>query len=185
MSELMLDSAPELSEKIARAAGVRLSDCYQCGKCSAGCPMAHAMDIMPRQAVRCLQLGEADVLLRSKTIWLCASCHACAERCPNGIDLPSLLEYARYEAKRQRLCAVREVGVFNDLFIENIRLFGKSQEALLEGAYNLTTGRLTQDLKSAPHMLRRGIVQPEVHAVADRAGVRAMIKRAQTEDEKC
>ena len=185
MAETKFDSSPELSQKIAAAAGVRLSDCYQCGKCSAGCPMAHAMDIQPRQVVRFLQLGMADELLKSKTIWLCATCHMCEDRCPNSINLPGLIENARYEAKRIKLCAVSEVDKFNDIFIENVKNFGKSQEVILEGAYNIMTGNFIQDMGSVPHMLRHGIVQPEVHTVRERESVRKLVKLAQEEDEKC
>ena len=185
MAETKFDSAPELSEKIADAAGVALSDCYQCGKCSAGCPMAASMDAQPRQVVRLLQLGMADELLKSRTIWLCASCHMCADRCPNSINIPGLIENARYEAKRIKMCAVSEVDRFNDIFIENVKNFGKSQEVILEGAYNILTGNFIQDMGSVPHMLRHGIVQPELHMVKERENVRKLVNAAQKEDEKC
>lgn len=185
MTEKILDSAPKLSQKIAEAAGVVLHECYQCGKCSAGCPMTESMDVQPRQVVRLLQLGLADELMRSKTIWLCASCHMCVDRCPNSINLPGLIEHARYEAKKRKLCAVTEVDKFNDIFIENIKNFGLSQEAILEGAYNVMTGNLLQDMGSVPHMLRHGIVQPELRTVKEREKVRRIINAAQEEDEKC
>lgn len=185
MAETKFDSAPALAEKIAASAGVKLSDCYQCGKCSAGCPMAGAMDIQPRQVVRLLQLGMADEVLKSRTIWLCASCHMCQDRCPNSIDLPALIENSRYEAKRLKICAVSQVDKFNDIFIENVKNFGKSQEVILEGAYNILTGNYIQDMGSAPHMIRHGIIQPEVHTVKERESVRKLVKAAQKEDEKC
>lgn len=185
MAETKFDSSPELAKKIADDAGVVLSDCYQCGKCSAGCPMAESMDVQPRQVVRMLQLGMANELMRSKTIWLCATCHMCVDRCPNDIDLPSLIEHTRYEAKRRKLCAVNEVDKFNDIFIENVKNFGKSQEAILEGAYNVMTGNYIQDMGSVPHMLRHGIVQPELHSVKEREAVRKLVKAAQEEDSKC
>ena len=185
MAEKKLDSSPELSRKIAAAAGVTLSDCYQCGKCSAGCPMAAAMDVQPRQIVRLLQLGMADDLLKSRAIWLCATCHMCADRCPNSIDLPALIEQARYEAKKRNICAVSEVGKFNDIFIENVKNFGKSQETILEGAYNIMTGNFIQDLGSVPHMLRHGIVGPELHTVRNRETLRKLVENAEKEDETC
>ena len=185
MAEKKCDSAPELSRKIAGDAGVALHECYQCGKCSAGCPMAESMDIQPRQIVRLLQLGMADELLRSRSIWLCATCHICMDRCPNRIDLPALIEQARYEARKRHLCAVSEVGKFNDIFIENVKNFGKSQEAILEGAYNILTGNLIQDMGSVPHMLRHGIVQPELHTVKERENLRKIVAAAQEEDKKC
>lgn len=185
MGETKLDSATALSRKIADAAGVTLWECYQCGKCSAGCPMAASMDVQPRQVVRLLQLGMADELLKSRTIWLCASCHMCVDRCPNSINLPGLIENARYEAKRVKLCAVPQVDKFNDIFIENVKNFGKSQEVILEGAYNILTGNYIQDMGSVPHMLKHGIVQPELHIVKERENVRKLVTAAQEEDDKC
>ena len=184
MSELRIDSSSALAAKIASDAGVTLHECYQCGKCSAGCPMAASMDYQPRQVVRLLQLGMADELLRSRTIWLCATCHMCVDRCPNSIDLPALIEHARYEAKKRNICAVPEVGKFNDIFIENVKNFGRSQEAILEGAYNLLTGNLIQDMGSVPHMLRHGIVGPELHTVRERELMRKIVAAAQEEDRK-
>jgi len=185
LAEKKLYNSPELSHKIAAAAGVTLHDCYQCGKCSAGCPMAEAMDLQPRQMVRLLQLGMADDLLKSRSIWLCATCHMCMDRCPNSIDIPALVEQARYEAARRKLCAVPEVGKFNRIFLENVKNFGKSQETILEGAYNIMTGNFIQDLGSVPHMLRHGIVGPELHTVREREALRKLVENAQKEDESC
>lgn len=185
MSQTEMDSKAKLAEKIAHDAGVTLSDCYQCGKCSAGCPMAHAMDLLPQQVVRCLQLGKTDEVLNSKTIWLCATCHMCEDRCPNSIELTSLNEHARFEAKKRKICAVKEVDRFTDIFIQNIKLFGKSQEVILEGAYNVITGNLMQDMDNVPHMLRQGLVRPEkINVVKDRDGVRELIRAAEREDAK-
>lgn len=185
MAETKLDSSPRLSEKIAQSAGVTLHECYQCGKCSAGCPMAESMDIQPRQVVRLLQLGMADELLRSRTIWLCATCHMCVDRCPNDINIPALIENARYEAAKRKLCAAPEVEKFNTIFIENVKNFGRSQEVILEGAYNLLTGNYIQDMGSVPHMLRHGIIQPEIHSVKEREKVRKIVAAAREEDKKC
>ena len=43
--------------RIGKAAGVDFKDCYQCGKCTARCPLAESMDLMPREVIRYLQLG--------------------------------------------------------------------------------------------------------------------------------
>ena len=60
-------------KKIEELSGQNLMSCYQCGKCSAGCPMVSAMDILPNQAIRLVQLGLQEDVLKSETIWLCAS----------------------------------------------------------------------------------------------------------------
>lgn len=169
---------------IAQKAGVALDECYQCGKCSAGCPMAHAMDLMPRQIVHCLRTGQTDLVLRSKAIWLCATCHTCVERCPHSIDIPSLVEVSRQAAERQGICAVQEVGKFNNIFMENIRVFGKSQEVILEGLYNVTSGHFLQDMDNAPRMALKGMIRPELQTVRNKSHVRDLLAAAEEEDRK-
>jgi heterodisulfide reductase subunit C len=80
--------------------GQDLLACNQCGKCSAGCPIVAAMDLLPSQVIRMAQLGMEEVL-ESNTIWICASCLTCVTRCPKGVDLPRLMEALRQIALRQ------------------------------------------------------------------------------------
>jgi heterodisulfide reductase subunit C len=87
-------------QQVEEISGQDLLDCNQCGKCSAGCPVVAAMDILPNQAIRMAQLGMEEVL-QSKTIWICASCLTCSTRCPKGVDLPRLMEALRQIALRQ------------------------------------------------------------------------------------
>lgn len=168
-----------LSRRIAKEAGVELADCYQCGKCSAGCPMAASFDLMPRQIVHLMHLGDMNSVMRSKTIWLCASCHTCVERCPHDINIPVLIEKSRMEAQERGICAVRNVRLFNDIFMETVRGFGKSQEVILEGAYNVSSGRLFQDMKNVPTMLQKDIVRPELNSVQDKAHIRNIMKKSE------
>ncbi len=76
--------------------------CYQCTKCSAACPVAAAMDLMPHQIIRYLQMGLIDELAESKTPWICASCFTCAARCPRDIDLARMMEGVRLFMLRRR-----------------------------------------------------------------------------------
>lgn len=57
--------------------------------------MVDAMDLLPNQIIRLLQLGQEDEILKSKTIWICASCFTCEARCPKGVDLSKLMEALR------------------------------------------------------------------------------------------
>ena len=70
--------------EVERLSGQKLLACYQCGKCSAGCPMAAHMDILPNQLIRMAQLGMREQLLASKSIWMCVSCLTCNSRCPDS-----------------------------------------------------------------------------------------------------
>ncbi len=89
----MLNS--EIIEKIEEISGENIYKCYQCGKCTAGCPAANEMDYGPTQAIRLLQLGMVDELLNSNTIWICASCVMCFNRCPKGVDFSKMAEACR------------------------------------------------------------------------------------------
>lgn len=84
----------EFVRQIETISGQTLLACNQCGKCSAGCPVAFSTDILPNQVIRLAQLGIDDVL-DSQTIWTCAACLTCVSRCPKGIDLPRVMEAMR------------------------------------------------------------------------------------------
>lgn len=87
-------SQNEFTTKVVEMSGQNIFSCNLCGKCTAGCPVASVMDIKPHQLVRRIQMGDVN-LVNSRTIWLCASCLACATRCPKKIEIPKLMESLR------------------------------------------------------------------------------------------
>ncbi len=89
------DAQNAIIKKIEDISGQNVLACYQCGKCSAGCPMISLMDLLPNQIIRLVQLGQLSDVLNSKTIWLCASCFTCTARCPKGVDLAKVMEALR------------------------------------------------------------------------------------------
>ena len=89
------DAQNEIIKKVEDVSGQKILACYQCGKCSAGCPMVSLMDILPNQIIRLIQLGQFSDVLNSKTIWLCATCFSCSSRCPKGVDLAKVMEALR------------------------------------------------------------------------------------------
>ncbi|MDO4854614.1 MAG: 4Fe-4S dicluster domain-containing protein [Coriobacteriia bacterium] len=192
-----LTAAPQAAllalERILCDAQVDPKACYQCGKCSAGCPVAADADMTPRQVMRHLQLGQAEAVLKSKMPWLCAGCGMCLARCPQEIDLPSVMLACRREAKRTGSPAVSEVNRFNDLFISGVRQQGTSNETTLAMRYNLTTGHLLQDALSAPKMMKRGMLElpskqtnkaEEVAAIIDKARAVEQAAHPQADDAK-
>lgn len=89
-------------KKIQELSGQELLTCYQCGKCSAGCPAISQMDLLPNQVIRYAQLGFTEELINSNTIWICASCMTCNVRCPKGINIAEIMEALRQILLRQR-----------------------------------------------------------------------------------
>lgn len=88
--------------KVEELSGQNLLVCYQCGKCSAGCPAVSQMDILPNQIIRYAQLGLKEELSQSRSIWICASCMTCNTRCPKGINIAEVIEAVRQILLRKR-----------------------------------------------------------------------------------
>lgn len=148
----------ELISKIEKDAGTSINLCYQCGKCTAGCPVAFAMDRPPRQVIRLLQLGMVDKALSADSIWICASCETCTARCPRGVDIASLMDACRREALAQGKVTDKKVAVFNDAFLSGVKNFGRTYEAGLLMMHNLKTGQLFKDAELGLPMMKRGKV---------------------------
>jgi len=134
-----------------------VSACYQCRKCTNGCPLAFAMDVMPNQVMRMIQLGLAEEVLQSKTIWICASCQTCTTRCPNNIDIAHVMDCLR-QLNRERGIQPGEEDVvkFHDAFLKSVRRNGRVFEFGMVGAYKLKTMNFFGDTKIAMEMLKRG-----------------------------
>jgi heterodisulfide reductase subunit C len=76
--------------------GEKLLRCFQCGTCTSDCPVARFSDTYrPRQIIRMAQLGLRDRVLNSDTLWLCAACFTCTDRCPQDVEVASVIRVLR------------------------------------------------------------------------------------------
>jgi heterodisulfide reductase subunit C2 len=123
----------ELIQKVEEISGENISTCYQCGKCSAGCPLEAEMGILPHQVIRLLQLGCEEEALNFEAIWLCAACHTCESRCPKGFDLSRVMEALRVIRLRSGYAPLRPEEVPAEV------LTGAPQQAIV-GCYRKYTG---------------------------------------------
>ncbi len=86
-------------ETIAELAhGEKLYGCIQCGTCSATCPVSHYMDYTPRKIIQMVREGFREDVLKSSTVWLCASCYSCTVECPKGIKITDVMYALKREA---------------------------------------------------------------------------------------
>lgn len=94
---------PQFKYEISkRRGGEKLMRCFQCGTCTSDCPVARFSETYrPRQIIRMAQLGLKDRVLNSDTLWLCASCFTCTDRCPQDVEVASVIRVLRNLAAEQ------------------------------------------------------------------------------------
>jgi len=140
---------------------VHAQKCYQCGKCSAGCPVADEMDLPPSVVMRLLQTEDPandEKILRSHSIWLCVTCEMCLSRCPMEIDIPSMMDFLRQKslAEKMQNPKAKNIIAFHKSFLNSIRYTGRLYELGLIIDYKRQTLNMTQDVALAPKMISRG-----------------------------
>jgi heterodisulfide reductase subunit C len=143
-----LEPTSSLAERLTALTTV--SACYQCKKCSAGCPLTFAMDFYPDQVIRLALLGQEDTVLGCRTIWVCSACETCTTRCPNQIDIAGVMDWLKEEALRRGHPSPQPaVTRFHQTFLDTVRLAGgRLSEPLLLGLYQLKGGGTLAKLKS-------------------------------------
>lgn len=148
---------PGLARAIREVADIDVNLCYQCGKCAAGCPVAYAMDYSPAQLIHAARLGLDELVLGSKTIWLCAACETCTTRCPQEVDIAGVMDAAKILAVRRGIKpAVGEVRSFHKAALGTIRSFGRMWEAGMILSLKLRAGQYFKDMELGKRMLRKG-----------------------------
>lgn len=165
LTELKTDLAHHIQEEC----GENVYLCYQCKKCTAGCPVAEHFDLTPNQLLRAAQLGQKDLILNSKTIWLCAMCETCATRCPQDINITAIMDVFRIMAQREGIKPqVPAVTDFYKATLREIGLLGRMYEPGMMGELYVRQffrGQLdfklfAEDMGIALHMFRRGRLSP-------------------------
>jgi heterodisulfide reductase subunit C2 len=145
------------ASRLKRQTGVDVFTCYQCLKCSIGCPVAQAMDLLPHRLIKAVQLGLAEEVLSSRTIWLCSSCLTCSCRCPMEIDIARLMDglrqqaYARPEALGDELAPL-----FHRTFLNSVRRRGRVYEIGMLLSFKFKAKKLFTDINLGWQMFRKG-----------------------------
>ncbi len=150
-----------LSAKLHHATEVKSAKCYQCGKCSAGCPVSTEMEYPPSVTMRLLQTEDPEndkKLLKSQTIWLCVSCEMCLSRCPMEIDIPKAMDFMRQKSLAEGLSHPKSKNIirFHRAFLDSIKFTGRLHEISLVADYKLRSWHLMQDVNMVPSMMTRG-----------------------------
>jgi heterodisulfide reductase subunit C len=167
----------EFSKVLKQEAGTDIRKCYQCGKCSAGCPLNYQMDITPSQVIRFCQLGIKEKVLHSKSIWYCIFCDTCSTRCPQDVDIKGVMDGLRRMANREGIKPKAQVRNLEKAFSLMIKIFGRVYEPGVVAGYNLMSGNLFHDVILFPLMLIKRKISLKPHFKKSKE-IRGMFKRA-------
>jgi heterodisulfide reductase subunit C len=150
-------STSTIALQIKDIMGEDVNLCYQCEKCTSGCPVSMEMELVPAQIMHASQLNLKERILKANTIWLCASCETCTTRCPQSIDISKVMDALRITARREKWKAkVPLVPVFYTLCYWAIRYIGCIYEMGVAGFLRLRSGRMIKDMPLAKEFIKKG-----------------------------
>jgi quinone-modifying oxidoreductase subunit QmoC len=165
--------------------GGRLNQCIQCGTCTASCPVSYAMDVTPRQVVGMFRAGAIEELLKSRTIWICASCYHCTLRCPAQIQITDLIYALKRIAIEEEIFPKNfPVHVMSETFTKNVKRYGRNYEVGLLLRYFLRTKptALIGYRKAGFSLWRHGRIRMRPEKIKGTDQLRKIIAKAETFD---
>jgi heterodisulfide reductase subunit C len=166
-SESIITPAHDWLVEVNSSSGESASSCYQCKTCSSGCPVSFAMDILPHQIIHMIRMGLKDEVLKSASIWICASCETCTTRCPNDIDVAKIIDTMRINARKSRVkLGEKRAAIFHNSVLSSIKASGRLYELGMIGMFmmrtsgdlvsNIKSGALLEDIKVGMKLFRHG-----------------------------
>jgi heterodisulfide reductase subunit C len=179
VSQAQVDSG--WKREVERRLGRKVAECYQCGKCTAGCPVSYEMFHPIHAMMRLAQLGRKDEALRSRSQWVCAACEACSTRCPKDVDPARLMTVLREMAQEEGTVNANEIDIydFHQSFLSSVRRFGRVYEMGLIASYKMKRPikRGPQDMLTGIRMVRRGKPSFFPHKIQNVAAIRRIYEK--------
>lgn len=170
-----------LAATITAGCGENAFKCYQCKRCTSGCPVAPYTEMHPATIMRAVQLGQRDMILDDKFLWLCTGCETCTTRCPQGIDVAAVIDELKIIGRSEdRIPADAPFANMVRLNLDSIRRWGRLFEVELLMRDKMTRpSSLFDDVGMGLKMLRKGKLGLLPARGADRAGVDRMVKASE------
>jgi heterodisulfide reductase subunit C len=144
------------------------------------------MDVQPRQIVAYFRAGDLESILRSRTIWICASCYACTVRCPAGIKVTELMYGLKRMALESKMWKGRTpIHALSEHFVKIVNRYGRNQELELTLRYFLRKApiRLLRMVPLGWRLLRAGRFPWRTERIEGIQGLRKIIAKADEMDQ--
>ena len=154
----------KLARDLQSITGENVMLCYQCKKCTLGCPSAYAMRMRPHELMRAAQLGLTEEIYWSGTIWICLSCETCNTRCPQDINILRVIDGLREISKKFDYYNPQPaVPAMHRIFMALVERFGRVYELGLALLINLKMLTPFKDIDMASPMFMKGKLKPFPH----------------------
>lgn len=116
MKVVLNNANKELVDKVIKYGGTRVYECFQCGMCASGCPVASDTDHKIKRTMHQVLLGLDDQILEKKAIWLCTTCFMCLERCPQNAGPTEVVFALRRISAERGIVPEAQVEVANNIY---------------------------------------------------------------------
>jgi heterodisulfide reductase subunit C len=163
--------------EIENKSGEKISACYQCYKCTIGCPVAREMDIYPHRIIRQIVLGDREKVLASEAIWTCLQCTTCSVRCPNDIDIAHVFDTLRKISVAENREAEKDTWTFYRFFLDSVKKHGRLHELEAIMKYKLAKKDFFSDTKMGIGMFTKGRMGILPHNIKDRKGLKEIFRK--------
>ena len=161
------------------AHGEKFYTCIQCGTCSATCPVSHFMDFTPRKIIAMVRAGFKEEVLRSFTIWLCASCHSCTADCPREIKITDVMYALKQLAIKEGIYPKRfPIPVMAQEFYKIVEKQGRNSEGRLMMNIAMRTNpfRLLRYAKVGLKLFRTGRASLHEESIQNKDELKALLR---------
>jgi len=168
----------KLSRELQGLTGENVMLCYQCKKCTLGCPSAFAMTVKPHEMMRLLQLGQAGEVYRSGNIWICLSCETCGTRCPQEINILRVIDGLREISPSYNYPNPHpSIPQMNRIFLYLVKKLGRIYELGLAMSMNLAMRKPFKDVNMALPMFMKGKLKLLPHLSSGRKELQRVMDR--------
>jgi heterodisulfide reductase subunit C len=139
--EVVLHHSPQNPDiaHVEALARTKVADCYQCGKCSAGCPQADKMDILPSTIIRLIQYGDVEKAASTEAVWQCVGCLTCSTRCPKSVNIAGVMDSLKQISIEKKCIHPKQKRIlaFQRSFLNAVKRNGRTNELEMVAEYKI------------------------------------------------